>query len=390
MNTQPTPPSDAELIEHARTVGMVEPERAPEFVAAFRAQVEERSAAAGTQPVPLLDGITAEEAAANIAANAPALAATGLTHQGPHPEYGYLETHRGRLDECSGPDCGPDPERAYWQAIADALNAVEATGGSVGIDLDGTLTDHNTWSVVWDRDAVRWVVADYDDEEGEQPSTPAEPKPTQAVPGDLFTEAAIRHSALTAGADAIEALPQDYECDPGRGDAVKLLRRMAAFHTTAEQPTGLTWEARTEHAVRLYATTAIKLEDARAENAKLRERLAELEQGQADADALAAEHPDTVKQLLTAMSDADDGQAEEQPEPVTLPYVHTDIDGDTLSVRPVLDHHLDAPALIITAGDSSDHEQAAAWIPVDEVPQLVAAITQAAAVALRDQDEAGR
>lgn len=227
--------------------------------------------------MPLLDGITAEEAAANIAVNAPALAATGH---------------------------------------------MAAAGFARGI--------------------AQAAIARPDVEE----------QPAPAVPSDLFTEAAIRHSALTAGADAIKAMA---ERDPWKttADAVKLLRRMAAFHTTAEQPTGLTWEARTEHAVRLYATTAIELEDARRDAAKLRERLAELEQDQADADTIAPletavmEHPEptdlterpedtarrfarrlnaverlcsgrpgyhtiTVKQLLTAMSDADDG-----PDPVT-------------------------------------------------------------------------
>ncbi|QWQ43081.1 hypothetical protein KME66_20435 [Streptomyces sp. YPW6] len=120
---------------------------------------------------------------------------------------------------------------------------------------------------------------------------------------DPFTEAAVRRGALLGGADAIEALPQDHECDPGRGDAVKLLRRLAGLTTTTEQPTGLTWEARADHAVRLYATTAIELEDARRENGRLRERLAELEQGQADADHLAAEHPDTITALVDEIAD---------------------------------------------------------------------------------------
>ncbi|MFH8530487.1 hypothetical protein ACH4GE_18955 [Streptomyces tendae] len=87
---------------------------------------------------------------------------------------------------------------------------------------------------------------------------------------DAFTEAAIRRSALLTGADAIENLPQDYECDPGRGDAVNVLRRLADFTTSEEQPTGPTWEARAEHAVRLYARTAIERDDALAEVAKLR------------------------------------------------------------------------------------------------------------------------
>ncbi|MDX2761619.1 hypothetical protein [Streptomyces europaeiscabiei] len=60
----------------------------------------------------------------------------------------------------------PKTERALWQAIADALNAAGSAGMAVGIDLDGTLTDHNAWSVVWDRDAKQWTLAGYDAEGG--------------------------------------------------------------------------------------------------------------------------------------------------------------------------------------------------------------------------------
>lgn len=58
----------------------------------------------------------------------------------------------------------PRTERSYWVDIAAALNAAHSVGMPVGIDLDGTLTDRNAWSVVWDRVAERWVVAGYDDE----------------------------------------------------------------------------------------------------------------------------------------------------------------------------------------------------------------------------------
>ncbi|MFF8412879.1 hypothetical protein [Streptomyces omiyaensis] len=171
--------------------------------------------------------------------------------------------------------------------------------------------------------------------EGDTGSTPA---PTV----DPFTEAAIRRSAVLGAVAAIQALPQDYECDPGRGDAVKLLRRLADHHTTAEQPAGLTWEARAEHAVRLYARTAIELEDAQAENRRLRARVTELEQPTAaeesSADAarryarrlhaveqLAAGHPGyhavTVKELLTAMGEADDEQPAAPPQAVTVAHV---------------------------------------------------------------------
>lgn len=43
---------------------------------------------------------------------------------------------------------------------------------------------------------------------------------------------AYKAAVLREAADAINALPEDYECDPGRGDAAELLRRMA---TEAEQ-----------------------------------------------------------------------------------------------------------------------------------------------------------
>jgi hypothetical protein len=59
----------------------------------------------------------------------------------------------------------PRTERSIWQGIVDALNAALAANMAVGIDLDGTLTDHNAWSVVWDRDTKQWVLAGYDAEE---------------------------------------------------------------------------------------------------------------------------------------------------------------------------------------------------------------------------------
>ncbi|MFE6223311.1 hypothetical protein [Streptomyces sp. NPDC057854] len=104
-------------------------------------------------------------------------------------------------------------------------------------------------------------------------------------PGDQFTEAAIRRGTyLEAAAEADTAsklFPDTDEYAAAIGALEGLaqrLRRFAQHHTTAEQPAGLTWEARADHAVRLYARTAIELEDARAETTRLRARLAELEQ----------------------------------------------------------------------------------------------------------------
>lgn len=269
MTEKPTP-SDAELVEHARAVGMVEPETAPAFVAAYRAHVEQRSAAAGKLTVPQLDEITDEDAAAFVAAEPP-------------------------TDTAEGPE---DAARRF----ARRLRAVEL--------LCAGRPGYHTITVK----ALLTAMGEADEEGQEQPlaawltgADAGPPAPVTAADEppllDPFAEAAVRRGALLGGADAIEALPQDHECDPGRGDAVKLLRRLAGVTTTTEQPTGLTWEARAEHAVRLYATTAIELEDARRENGRLRERLAELEQGQADVDALAAEFPDTIASLVDEIAD---------------------------------------------------------------------------------------
>ncbi|WP_328425967.1 3'-5' exonuclease [Streptomyces sp. NBC_00443] len=65
----------------------------------------------------------------------------------------------------------PRTERSHWVDIANALNAAHDAGMPVGIDLDGTLTDHNAWSVIWDPTTERWAVAGYEDEGDETPCT---------------------------------------------------------------------------------------------------------------------------------------------------------------------------------------------------------------------------
>lgn len=72
----------------------------------------------------------------------------------------------------------PRTERSYWDDIATALNAALAVGMSVGVDLDGTLTDHNAWSVVWDQAAERWAVSGYE----EQPADPRACKSCGSLP----------------------------------------------------------------------------------------------------------------------------------------------------------------------------------------------------------------
>lgn len=58
--------------------------------------------------------------------------ANTVTHQGPHPEHGGLETHVGTREQCSGPDCGPlDPEDEIREAVLDldqVLDDPEAAG----------------------------------------------------------------------------------------------------------------------------------------------------------------------------------------------------------------------------------------------------------------------
>ncbi|MGW5989492.1 hypothetical protein ACWFRT_13945 [Streptomyces anulatus] len=53
-----------------------------------------------------------------------------ITHQGPHPEHGGLETHIGTRDNCSGPDCGPlDPDDEIRDAVLDLEALHEAAHG---------------------------------------------------------------------------------------------------------------------------------------------------------------------------------------------------------------------------------------------------------------------
>ncbi|KND29894.1 hypothetical protein [Streptomyces stelliscabiei] len=61
----------------------------------------------------------------------------------------------------------PRTERSYWQDIAAALNAAVAAGMPIGIDIDGTVTDHNAWSVVWNAPLEQWTVSGYEADGGE-------------------------------------------------------------------------------------------------------------------------------------------------------------------------------------------------------------------------------
>lgn len=58
------------------------------------------------------------------------------------------------------------------------------------------------------------------------------PDPATASRALAMAEAGV----LLRAADAINALPQDWECDPGRGDAAELLRVMAAAAEETSSP----------------------------------------------------------------------------------------------------------------------------------------------------------
>lgn len=60
------------------------------------------------------------------------------------------------------------------------------------------------------------------------------PDPATASRALALAEAAV----LRRAADAINTLPQDYECDPGRGDAAERLRRTAAGIEEKSSPAG--------------------------------------------------------------------------------------------------------------------------------------------------------
>ncbi|MFD6128663.1 hypothetical protein ACFWC2_14315 [Streptomyces diastaticus] len=83
----------------------------------------------------------------------------------------------------------------------------------------------------------------------------AAPPVPAAVPGPSVAE--LQAAAYRKAAGLVDALPQDYELDPGRGDAIQILNRLAAEALTTEpapvitDATGTT----TDSACRCYAPT---------------------------------------------------------------------------------------------------------------------------------------
>ncbi|MFB6943214.1 hypothetical protein ACFWGL_17030 [Streptomyces sp. NPDC060286] len=66
-----------------------------------------------------------------------------------------------------------------------------------------------------------------------------------------------------------------------------------------EQPAGPTWQDRADHAIELYARTAVERDDARTEVARLRARVTELEAQQITPDQLTG----PIRDVLTAYLD---------------------------------------------------------------------------------------
>jgi hypothetical protein len=97
----------------------------------------------------------------------------------------------------------PRTEREHWQAIADALNAAESAGMGVGVDLDGTLTDHRMWSVVWDREAERWDVAGYDDDTEPTPAIPDHVVNEEQAAEESLADAARRYARRLAAVERL-------------------------------------------------------------------------------------------------------------------------------------------------------------------------------------------
>ncbi|MFE1070976.1 hypothetical protein ACFW5W_07070 [Streptomyces sp. NPDC058783] len=116
----------------------------------------------------------------------------------------------------------PRTEREHWQAIADALNAANRAGMPVGIDLDGTLTDHRMWSVVWLTTEQRWTVAGWEDND-QAPAAPAQQTAPRILTDDEYAAAYVTASrnrgtiddTLTAAFAAVGILLPPPPIEPG-------------------------------------------------------------------------------------------------------------------------------------------------------------------------------
>lgn len=126
MTTQPepsavvtlTPTDDPDEVQLTAESRGMNPARVAYSLRLTADEFDRRAIAQGDEPIPypfspsaaLLD-------AGREAVPAFTRALAEPTHQGPHPEHGGLETHRGTRDQCTGPDCGPVDTRRFWIAV---------------------------------------------------------------------------------------------------------------------------------------------------------------------------------------------------------------------------------------------------------------------------------
>jgi len=195
--------------EHARLLAENETRRVQREAAALKARVDE------VERAYVFDTAELKRRIAELEAERPSRADV-LREAAPHldalcQQYGVFGAgSRLRKMADEPPVFVPRTERSYWVSIADALNAAHAAGMPVGIDLDGTLTDHHMWSVVWDRAAERWKVAGYDDDTADDRPVPAADgitarvAPTQALREDGEHYSSVHHNYRT-GRDLPEA-----------------------------------------------------------------------------------------------------------------------------------------------------------------------------------------
>ncbi|MEV4966681.1 hypothetical protein AB0886_05355 [Streptomyces sp. NPDC024062] len=278
-------PSDAELIEHARTVGMVEPERAPEFVAAYRAHVEKHSTAHGAQQVPTLADVEEQQRqAAAECAHSWTTALDGDDNPA-RDDAGHTWEHCGI--------CGTRKPAPLTMADRNA----HAVGmyATTAVELEDARRDVAM---------LRARVAEL-----ETAAAPTAPETRAAYPDQQASRRHILDSLNTLAHVAIWSHPGDDDM-PENTDATAIevsyggLGRRATAYALRQVAHRLTTlaDAAGETPLDEDSTAAA---DARNEHldAGVPFTPAEIAQGQADADHLAAEQPDTVESLLDELAD---------------------------------------------------------------------------------------
>lgn len=146
----------------------------------------------------------------------------------------------GALPMPAGGAFVPRTERSYWEDIAAALNAATAAGMPVGIDLDGTLTDRNAWSVVWEPGTGTWTVAGYEDEDPERPVSVGETYWRRTEPSIRVTVTRVwQYPTADEPSVAFDTHGKDWRgeaCTTHSALRVSLFRKLYRLDTTVSQP----------------------------------------------------------------------------------------------------------------------------------------------------------